>query len=230
MGFKKNFEKAINLCTGDYIALSDQDDVWEKKHLELLMEAIGEKNLACGNSLMVNQYCEPLGITLKEQEALDFIPDDDFAKLKSILLFRNPYQGATMLFKRDLLKYILPFPDTVDYHDTWIASVACVTGGLVYVDEVLLKYRRIANSVTGWRTKRKSKIKSFAHAWLFEDRIGIIDELLLRVDSISNIQIKKLQFYKSLIINNTKIRKPFTIMCLLFDYKSIYSCDNLHWF
>jgi glycosyltransferase involved in cell wall biosynthesis len=28
LGYNKNFEKAISLCTGDYIALSDQDDVW----------------------------------------------------------------------------------------------------------------------------------------------------------------------------------------------------------
>ena len=26
MGFKRNFEKAMSLCGGDYIALSDQDD------------------------------------------------------------------------------------------------------------------------------------------------------------------------------------------------------------
>ena len=28
LGWSKNFEKAINLCTGDLIALSDQDDEW----------------------------------------------------------------------------------------------------------------------------------------------------------------------------------------------------------
>ena len=28
LGFVKNFEKAISLCRGDYIALSDQDDIW----------------------------------------------------------------------------------------------------------------------------------------------------------------------------------------------------------
>ena len=28
LGFVKNFDKAISLCSGDYIALSDQDDVW----------------------------------------------------------------------------------------------------------------------------------------------------------------------------------------------------------
>ena len=28
IGFKKKFERAISLCKGEYIALSDQDDVW----------------------------------------------------------------------------------------------------------------------------------------------------------------------------------------------------------
>ena len=28
LGFKKNFEKAISLCKGEYIALSDQDDIY----------------------------------------------------------------------------------------------------------------------------------------------------------------------------------------------------------
>ena len=28
LGFKKNFEKAISLCSGDFIALADQDDIW----------------------------------------------------------------------------------------------------------------------------------------------------------------------------------------------------------
>ena len=36
LGFKKNFEKAISLCNGKYIALSDQDDIWIDNHLEVL--------------------------------------------------------------------------------------------------------------------------------------------------------------------------------------------------
>lgn len=29
LGYKKNFQKAISLCRGDIIFLSDQDDVWD---------------------------------------------------------------------------------------------------------------------------------------------------------------------------------------------------------
>lgn len=34
LGFKKNFERVISLCKGDYIALYDQNDVWLSEHLE----------------------------------------------------------------------------------------------------------------------------------------------------------------------------------------------------
>ena len=37
LGVIRNFEKAILLCQGDYIALSDQDDVWLPDKLEKSM-------------------------------------------------------------------------------------------------------------------------------------------------------------------------------------------------
>src|SRR5690606_33629827 len=39
-GYSKNFEYAISLCTGDYIAVSDQDDIWVSDKLELLINKI----------------------------------------------------------------------------------------------------------------------------------------------------------------------------------------------
>ena len=38
LGSVKNFERAICLCTGDVIALSDQDDVWRNDKLQLFEE------------------------------------------------------------------------------------------------------------------------------------------------------------------------------------------------
>ena len=36
LGVIKNFEQALSLCNGDYIALCDQDDVWQPEKLALL--------------------------------------------------------------------------------------------------------------------------------------------------------------------------------------------------
>ena len=45
LGYVKNFEKAISLCSGDYIALSDQDDIWLPEHLSVLLKHL--KNTNC---------------------------------------------------------------------------------------------------------------------------------------------------------------------------------------
>lgn len=34
LGSTKNFEKAIDLCSGDYIFLADQDDIWKKDKVQ----------------------------------------------------------------------------------------------------------------------------------------------------------------------------------------------------
>src|SRR5687768_16857497 len=39
LGSVMNFEQAIRMCTGDVIALSDQDDVWREDKLQLIEQA-----------------------------------------------------------------------------------------------------------------------------------------------------------------------------------------------
>ena len=38
LGFNANFEKAIKLCSGNFIAIADQDDIWKLDKLSRLME------------------------------------------------------------------------------------------------------------------------------------------------------------------------------------------------
>ncbi|MEK7198913.1 MAG: glycosyltransferase, partial [Bacteroidota bacterium] len=51
LGYIKNFEKGMLLANGEYIALSDQDDIWRKDKLALLMERIGTHEIIYSNSL-----------------------------------------------------------------------------------------------------------------------------------------------------------------------------------
>ena len=39
LGYNKNFEKVFSLCLGDYIAIADQDDIWEVNKIECMMKA-----------------------------------------------------------------------------------------------------------------------------------------------------------------------------------------------
>src|SRR5919199_6162917 len=46
LGTIKNFEKAISLCTGDIIVLSDQDDVWKPHKVETILQAFAKNTKA----------------------------------------------------------------------------------------------------------------------------------------------------------------------------------------
>jgi hypothetical protein len=57
------------------------------------------------------------------------------------LLFHNFVQGATSLFKRDLLKAALPMPRNVTVHDWWLALIASRGAGIRYLADRLVRYR-----------------------------------------------------------------------------------------
>ena len=64
LGFVKNFEKAASLCTGEYIAFADQDDVWLPDKIEILLSEIGNNSLICSDAKLIdennNQVAESL--------------------------------------------------------------------------------------------------------------------------------------------------------------------------
>ena len=62
LGFRDNFAKAIGLCVGDYVALSDQDDIWLPNHLELLISNISTYSIVCANSELIDQYGKSIGL------------------------------------------------------------------------------------------------------------------------------------------------------------------------
>ena len=51
LGFNQNFKSATMKATGDYVAISDQDDVWFPEKLEKQVLAIGNHDI-CGSNYL----------------------------------------------------------------------------------------------------------------------------------------------------------------------------------
>lgn len=182
LGFKKNFEKAISLCSGDYIALSDQDDVWANDHIEKLYSIIENKSLACGNSIMIDENGNSLGKRLNEVEGLFNFNADTI--LYKIFFDRNCLQGASMLCKSIFLKSCLPIPENIPFHDTWFAMNACMQNGIVYTFDAVNNYRQHGDNIT-FKSHNSRKldelISSRTKSFFFgckTDRFDYCDELL----------------------------------------------------
>lgn len=51
LGFNLNFKSAVMRATADFVAISDQDDVWMPHKIETLLRAIGPYNICCSDHL-----------------------------------------------------------------------------------------------------------------------------------------------------------------------------------
>ncbi|WP_276359262.1 glycosyltransferase family 2 protein [Daejeonella sp. H1SJ63] len=135
LGYIRNFEKAMRLCNGNLIALSDQDDIWDLCKIEKLTNAIG-------NNLMIyhdSEFVDQNGHTLNKRmsDIMNLYRGDE----PEAFIFFNCISGHSVLMKKELRDEILPFPNAY-FHDWWIAYVATNLGSIDYLDEVLVKYRQ----------------------------------------------------------------------------------------
>lgn len=145
LGFKKNFEKTVSLCSGQYIALSDQDDIWLPDHLELLLSKIDGCTIACGNAELVSDDGTSLNIT-SDNNYRFLYKDGNY--LYMLLLRGCKFQGALMLLPSEFAKKVLPIPERIGYHDMWFAACACMENGINYSTEIISKYRVHSSNVT----------------------------------------------------------------------------------
>ncbi|WP_158600078.1 glycosyltransferase family 2 protein [Halorubrum sp. Atlit-28R] len=143
-GIVKNFEKAIQACSGDYIALSDQDDVWNPMKIKHQASALQRSNaiLACHNSSVVTKTLEPVG-DLWSEVSPSYKPQTQPNPTKIVreLAQRNFVQGATIMFDARWTDHLLPLPEGWP-HDHYLAVHAALRGGLIPIDEELIRYRQ----------------------------------------------------------------------------------------
>lgn len=141
LGFIKNFERAISLCNSQYIALSDQDDIWMSKKIETLLNACGDNLLVHSDAYLVNTVGTVLHESCSKSMRKIVRP------VLYNILYANVLTGCTMLIHRDLFRISVPFPAGIP-HDWWLSLVALAHGAVSYSPEKLVKYRQHdANSI-----------------------------------------------------------------------------------
>lgn len=136
-GIKKNFENAINNCSGDIIFLSDQDDIWMKDKVKIV------KNYFNKNEKLI--LIQHDAIVVDDKENVIYQSFAEHRKVKTGIiknLIKNSYHGCCMAFRKELINEIIPIPNNIYLHDEWIGLIAELNGKTKFVGEKLIKYRR----------------------------------------------------------------------------------------
>jgi len=142
IGLNKNFERVIKECSGQLIAISDQDNIWKKDKLQLMVNKIKNNTLVYSDSYVFTNDGEKLN-RLSEIKKYKFRVNSP-----KEFYFYNAIFGHAMIFKRKLLDDILPFPVSGINYDGWIAFVASCVGDIEYIDKPLVYYRLHQHNLT----------------------------------------------------------------------------------
>lgn len=160
LGLIKNFEQAIRLCTGDYIALSDQDDVWMPEKLALLeAEFLAASNvgLVFTDAELIDADGRVMNGTLWEKLPLR---PEELKRLRSRrasdqLLEGSTVTGATMAFRVRFRDLVLPIPtDLPIIHDAWIAVLVASVDDVLPLSAPLIRYRQHSGQQIGAKARR----------------------------------------------------------------------------
>lgn len=184
-GVVKNFEEAISACHGDLIFLSDQDDIWDNKKVEIIRKYFfnnPEKDTVFTNATLIdenNNICYEFSL-------FDFYFNKETQYmfnngLKYVVFQTNHATGATMAFRRKSFSSIIKICDSLEYyHDGAIALLSLNRNALGYIDDPLIGYRIHPSQQVGLGGSDRSTNHSSGYLHTYPMiQIEMIEKLLL---------------------------------------------------
>lgn len=138
-GVVGNFENALSNAVGDYIFLSDQDDVWLAGKVEKCIQRLQAVDLVMHDAIVVDQNKQEITASFFKQR------NSGVGYWKNLV--KNSYLGCCLAFRRNVLRYSLPIPQ-IAMHDIWIGLMANRKGSIALIEEPLILYRRHGNNAS----------------------------------------------------------------------------------
>lgn len=203
--YVRNFEKGMRLAKGEFIAPSDQDDIWELDKLQVLMDHMGDHNIIYCNSVLIDANGKEMGQQLSDIKRLH--------SFDSCLNYAigNSAPGHAMLIRKQVIQDCDVFPSMIP-HDYWLGFVATFHSQVYFLDKVMVRYRQHDANVFGAakaadRTAPKPKKISKA-----ELQAKARERVYLLYQKVPDTLVAEKKFYKALyesyqdfgIMNNFK--------------------------
>ena len=145
LGYSRNFDQAVQLCSCEMIALADQDDIWYSTKLETLHERLVSDDSVGGifsDGDLIDSNSQVLPRTLWESfrfSAKDVVELNEGGAV-DVLLRRNVVTGMAFVFRSTMKPMLTSVPRTW-IHDGWLALQIARRCRLIAEPARLVAYR-----------------------------------------------------------------------------------------
>jgi len=183
-GSNKAFEELTKQGTGELFSYCDQDDIWEKEKIALMVEKFKEKDvtLVFSDLSIIDENSKTIANSITDIRKR--LKTKCGYNLTKELLISNFVTGCAMMVKSNIAKKAMPFEQTL-LHDQWIAIVASTSGKLEFINRTLVRYRQHNSNQTGIlqgiydkKTYYNIKIQDILERFIsYQNRLSYNDEL-----------------------------------------------------
>lgn len=148
-----NFFWLLAQTDGDYILLSDQDDVWNNNKVKKLLEPMRELERVYGKDCPILIHSD---MEVVDQDGNLIAPSffsyqhcNPGRTAFSEILVENPVTGGAVMMNKSLAKLVEKVPKECCMHDWWMALAASCFGVICCVTEPLYQYRQHKGNTLG---------------------------------------------------------------------------------
>ena len=216
LGFVKNFEQAIKILSSKsvYIALCDQDDIWHRNKLETSYQALSKleqenPNIPClvhSDLTMINETGKRLATSFFTEKHIQLSKEKSLAKI----LGYNGVMGNTILMNHQLAQRALPFPESLKYHDYWLALVNEAFGIRKTLDLPLINYR--IHTLNASENRKSQEIKDQPSPFTEDNRRKTLAYFLSHYDLNKKDRTTITAFYDYLDLNKNKLTRLLLLL------------------
>ena len=214
------FEELTKTGNGEYFAYCDQDDIWEKDKIQLMIDKFKDTDvtLVCSDLSIIDENSRKTHKSI--QDIRKRIVYKSGYGLAKDLLISNFVTGCAMMVRKDIALKATPFLDEL-VHDQWIAIIAALSGKIEFIDKTLVRYRQHSSNQTGIlkdifdkESYYEKRINDFYNRYVaYKKRL---------------VGFKELENYIENSIKWIEARKKYSIKVSLKDLKNMIKYRDFH--
>jgi len=170
VGYHINFVEALQKASGDFIAISDQDDIWKSDKLEVMIQNIGDNFLLVSNSQVVDIYGKTIGKLYEKMNIQDFSLEK--------LIWENCIYGHSCMIHRTVVSLLYSCRG-LSSHDYTIALICSSFGSIAVIDQELQQWRRHSEATT-WHSQHANNESTKRRSGVYKAIAAFVSLLILR--------------------------------------------------